>query len=228
MKQLLLLLFISFCSSPLSAQLRLGVQGGVNMAKFIPVGKREGPLPQSHKTGWYRGGQIGVGAEGRISKAISVRAGLFINGKGTVMNSVNTHDTSKRNIELHYLELPLIFTYKKKLSETSLVLAGAGLYLARGVRGVETGKGNSFSGTYYVASKVNFSNENAGQVHPTVIKPFDWGYTAIVGVDRKSWQLTIDYSISGSPILPNTKIYDVNFKNAVTSLSLTYFLFEAR
>lgn len=228
MKQLLFLLFSSFLSSCLFAQLRLGVQGGFSMAKFLPVDKRESPLPQSHKAGWYRGGQIGVVVEGHLSKAISIRSGFFISGKGTVMNSENTHDTSKRNIELHYLELPLIFTYKMKLSETSLVLAGAGLYVAKAVRGIETGKGNSIPGPYYIENKVKFSNENPGQLLPTVIKPFDWGYTALAGLERKSWQLAISYSLSGSPVLPNTKIYDVNFKNAVTTLSIAYFPFGAQ
>lgn len=225
MKQLLFVLFISSCSSPLFAQLRLGIQGGLNMAKFLPVNKRESSLPESYKTDWYRGGQIGIVTEYGISKVMSIRSGLLINGKGTVMNSENSFDTSKRDIELHYLELPVVFTYKKKVSATSFVLAGAGLYLARAVRGIETGKGNSFSGPFYIGDKVMFANENEDQSLPTVIKPLDWGYTALAGVEHKRLQLTFNYTLSGSPILPNPKIYYVNFKNAVATLSLAYFVF---
>ncbi|MGZ3854438.1 MAG: outer membrane beta-barrel protein, partial [Flavisolibacter sp.] len=160
MKQLLFVLLISSWSSPLLAQLRLGIQGGLNMTRFLPVNKRESSLSESYKTYWYRGGQIGIVSEYRISKVISIRTGLLVNGKGTVMKSENMFDTSKRDIELHYLELPIVFTYKKKISATSLVLAGAGLYLARAVRGVETGQGNSFYGPFYIGDKIIFANEN--------------------------------------------------------------------
>ena len=140
------------------------------------------------------------------------------------MNSETTIDTSKKNIELHYIELPVVLVYKMKISSSSHAYAGTGLYLARAIRGVETGQGKFISGPYPIQNKVIFSNENPDRRLPTVIKPFDWGYTATAGLESKKLQMSLNYSLSSSPILPNRNIYKVNFKHSVATLSLAYFL----
>jgi hypothetical protein len=94
------------------------------------------------------------------------------------------------------------------------------------VRGIEHGTGKDARGDYYIDSKVNFSNENAGHIFPTVIKPFDWGSVATAGYQYKRFQFSFNCKAGLASILPDSKIYGHNYKTFQLCLGVSYFIFN--
>lgn len=227
MKHALLIMACSLCSLSMLAQVRLGIEGGFNLSRFVPTDRSAEPANDSYNTAWFRGGKIGLVTEAQLSHKLYLKSGFRINGKGTVMMPQTSIDTSKRYIEVYYAEVPLVLVYKSNLGRSRSIYGGFGLYAARAIRGVEWGKGRSFFGPYSMNSEIIFANENQYRAFPIVMKPFDWGGIAMAGYEYKRFQFSLDCEISNSSVLPNSKIYGLNFRNAEISLSAAYYIFNS-
>jgi hypothetical protein len=94
------------------AQVRLGIEGGFNLSRFVPADRSAEPANDSYNTAWFRGGTIGLVAEAPLSRKLFLKSGLRINGKGTVLMTQTSIDTSKRYIEVHLQRYPLYWYIK--------------------------------------------------------------------------------------------------------------------
>ncbi len=208
------------------AQVRLGIEGGLNLSRFIPADRSAETGNDYYKTAWFRGEQIGLVAETRLSQKLFLKSGLHVNAKGTILKTQTTLDTSRRNIEVHYAEVPLVLLYKSNAGKGNFVYGGIGFYAASAIRGFDWGKGRYLSGPYSINSKVIFANENPYRSLPMVMKPFDWGLIGLAGFEYKRFQLSLGCEIGLSQVLPNSKIYGMNFRNMETSFSAAYYIFS--
>jgi len=226
MKALYIGIFI-FITHFSNAQMKIGLQAGYNHSKFTKTKFSPNPIYESYETSWFRGFNIGVVTEIAIANDLYLQPGILLQGKGTHLSFTSSFDTSSRFIELHYLELPLSLKFKTNWGNNMRAITSLGLYGSKAIRGVEKGSGISYSGPHSFYNKVEFSNKNETQRLPTIIKPFDFGYSLLLGVEIKNFQLFTTFSQSFKGITPNEKIYNGNFRNSTLSLSVTYFIIDA-
>jgi len=100
------------------------------------------------------------------------------------------------------------------------------LYAAYCFRGVEKGKGASMSGEYFMYAEVEFSNHNENDLFPIILRPFDWGYMINSTVQLKRFEILLSYDHGLYDLLPNSSLYNGNFRNRTISISVAYFVFE--
>lgn len=226
MKALYIGIFI-FITHFSNAQMKIGARVGYNHSKFTKTKFSPDPIEASYETSWFRGFNLGAVTEIKIANDLYLQSGVILQGKGTHLNFESSFDTSSRFIELHYLELPVSLELKTEWRKNMKVITSLGLYGSKSIRGVEKGGGTSYSGTHHIFyNKVEFSNRNETQRHPTIIRPFDFGYSLLFGVEIKKFQLFTTFSQSLKGITPNEKIYNGNFKNSTLSLSVTCFIID--
>jgi hypothetical protein len=219
----LLLLFISTHSF---SQIKIGFAGGYNSAKFVQAGNPPlsdyGNFPSSINIF-----NAGIVSEIPVSKKIFLQPALLYFGNGTHINGESLNPGyatySHTDIQIYYLRLPVNIVYKMKLNNQFKLLAGAGLYAAKGLSGTGKGiiEGSGISGlpfAYAFNSKINFTSGNSS-ANDTNIKPFDFGINILAGVEWKSFQLTANYSRGFSQVYSDG---GYNYKNAVFSVSLAY------
>jgi hypothetical protein len=202
------------------------VQAGYNYAHLSP--NKTSSEIFSYSTGGVSGFQAGAFAEVRLSKSWIIRPAILINGKGTKLNKIGFNDTSSRIIEINYLEIPVSMVYKWNVGKKSIAFAGVGIYLARAFRGVEKGEGHSLGGPYFINNFVEFHSKNEeNDGLPTIIKPLDYGFNLLVGVERQSIQLMVSYGQGLQRVFPKSLVFEEKFTNRVFSLSAIY-LFKTK
>lgn len=219
MKIILLAITLS-CFIGAQAQVRIGVQGGYNHARLSP-GQSSSNL-YSYSTSGFRGFNAGAVAEIKVSENWILRPALLINGKGTRLETTGFANTSKRFIELHYLELPIAVIHKWNAGKKFTAFAGGGMYIARAFRGIEKGEATSLGGPSYIYNRVKFSSHNENSVLPTVINRFDYGFNVMAGVQRKSMQLLVSYGKGLQRVFPKSPVFEDRFTNRVFSLSAVH------
>jgi hypothetical protein len=231
MRILLLFIFI-FCCLNLQAQVRLGVQAGYSRVQWHSVNSAPGPFSDySYANSGQSGFQAGIVAEVKLSYKFFLRPSLFASEKGTTLNYHNWYNSDSRGIWVRYIELPLTIVYQKHLSNKLKGFAGGGGYAAYGYVGVERGKGegkdlsNQYTVQYSIYDRVELSNHNEhNQTLPTIVKPFDFGFTFLAGIERKSIQLLITYCQGVKPLLPNSEPYSGNYVNSAFTISVAYLI----
>ena len=170
---------------------------------------------------------MGVVAEIHLSNKLLLRPALFVSGKGTTLNRKSSFDTSSRGIRIQYMELPVTLVYQASLTRKVSGFAGAGFYAAQAFNGVEKGKRQALTGESFIYNKVEFGTHNDGpafQLLPTIVKPFDYGFTILAGVDLKSVQLLLTYCHGLEALLPNGKPYNGNYTNSGLTVSVAYLI----
>jgi Outer membrane protein beta-barrel domain len=106
------LLFIAFFTAALSAQtLKVGVQGGANMSKFVLSSTLDFDYMEDFR--FLLGSQVNVFVENKFNNlpmSISLEPGIVMKGFNTSV--VTSSQTSDRvNFRLTYLNLPVVFNY---------------------------------------------------------------------------------------------------------------------
>ena len=130
-----------------SAQLNLGVKGGVNYSNFVG-----GKASDFYKA--KIGFNIGLAADYEFAPSMAIQSGLFFTTKGATFK-----DADKASIDLMYLQVPIHYAYKIDVSPGTRVVLHAGPYVAYGVSGkaksgstsVDLFKEYEFLGTKYSA-----------------------------------------------------------------------------
>jgi hypothetical protein len=220
MRIFLLATFSLACLST-KAQLQLGIQGGYNQPWFSPTTSIN--TNYTYTTSPFRGFQVGIYAEKKLSRNWLLRSGLLIDGKGTRLKRTSSFDTTSRFIELHYLEVPVSFVRQWKVGKRLFAFVGAGGYVATAIRGVEKGEGKSFGGPFFIYNRVEFHSQNPeSDGKPTVINPFDYGYKLLAGIERGSIQVLLSYSQGLQRIFPKSLVFEEKFTTRTLSLSATY------
>lgn len=106
-----------------SAQMNLGVKGGVNMSNFYGDELNDNNV----KIGFH----IGLAADYDFAYNSAIQTGLFFTTKGFKYDTDNLDYT----VNLMYLQLPVHYAYKIDVSPGTRVVLHAGPYAAYGVGG---------------------------------------------------------------------------------------------
>jgi hypothetical protein len=99
--------------------------------------------------------------------------------------------------------------------------------LKKAFRGTEIGEGKSSRGEFLIYNEVGFGTHNDGpafQLLPTIVKPFDYGFTVLAGAELKNVQLLLTYSHGLTPLLPNGVPYNGNYTNSGLTFSAAYLI----
>jgi Outer membrane protein beta-barrel domain len=217
---------LCFVSTHSFSQIKIAAEGGYNSARFVQSGETPsadyGNSPSSISTF-----NAGIVSEIPLSKKIFLQPALLYFGNGTHIEgqAINPgyESFSHTAIQIYYLRLPVNVVYKMKLNNQFKLLAGAGLYAAKGLSGTGKGiiEGSGLSTTafaYAFNSKVNFSNDNSSS-NETNINPFDFGFNLLAGIECKNFQLTANYSHGFSQVYSDG---GYNYKNAEFGIALAY------
>jgi hypothetical protein len=152
------------------------------------------------------------------------------NGSNVLGSSFSSSVTEYSNttIKADYLRLPINVVYKLVISDDVNALGGAGLYIARGLSGTE--KGYQYSNSNFppyssdsaqVNNKVQFTTASASGENTTALKPMDFGYNVLLGIEYHSFELTANYSRGFLKAYTNPT-FDYNFKNNTLAISVAY------
>lgn len=181
-KALLLCFMITLLENAASAQLKLGIQAGLNFSNLSAV-KTNQALRSSFRVGYHAGLQV----DAEVMRRFYVQTGLLFITKGYTRGDVVNIEA-----EAYYIELPVHFVYKSQLGEGKLLL-GAGPYLGYGLGGkwrlpsYNEGRFNlpAMNGNLEFANDAGSNNYYS--VYPgstfTYGKPFDFGADILVGYE---------------------------------------------
>ena len=215
-------------ATQLFSQIKIGVQGGYNISKLSHVHEpnADGPLYTTASINTFQFGGI---LEMDSKKNMFLQTGLLVSGKGGFIADHSIADGgSETNTRLWYLQLPVNIGMKIQLNKNLHIVFAGGFYAARGVSG--TTKGTGFTGwdapySYPVNNTVHFTNDASYyKENTTTIKPFDFGYNALAGLEWKNLQFTFNYNNGLTNIYPNDY---TNYKNKVFNFSVVY-LFQLK
>ena len=223
-----LLFFIPFLSSLTGlAQIRLELMGGYNDVNLSTIGRL--PFSTNHfPEGEYvpiSSFHVGAATEIALGKKWTLEPGLLYFGNGAHMNAAYLYPAvaSFFNVDIHlyYLRLPVNVLYKILTTGSFRVFAGAGLYVARGIRGNE--KGAVLTEGYIQSSqeindKAKFGGQPSSDGTYLTATPYDFGYTILAGIGWKDFQLRPSISNGFIKVFPGSdKVW-----NSAAAVSLVY------
>lgn len=185
-----------------SAQVSLGIKGGVNMSNLVYDDEVDDKNPKI-------GFNIGLAADVDFTPNMALQTGLFLSTKGfkTVNDAIDVEYTEN----LMYLQLPLHLAYKVDVTPGSRIVFHAGPYAAYGVGGSRKANVGSLSGEWDV-DKI-FGDAN-GQY-----KPFDAGLGLGVGAEMGAFLIDLGWDM-GMVNISNRD--NDNTKNQNAYLSVGY------
>jgi hypothetical protein len=190
MKNWLLLFAVCLsCTFNLNAQLRYGLEGGLNMSNMA-INPQSGPVPTTSFLYAYRAGVLG---DIFISNTISLQGGIYYSVSGYNYNlseSVTaaggtSSTTTSSAVTLNYIHVPLNVMFKKDMGPGTMFIC-VGPFLGYGINGNEkvhytqnvtvNGKTQTADSTYKVG--VTFGNGSS-----STLIALDYGACASIGYD---------------------------------------------
>lgn len=136
MKKMRLLLVIAMIAmvTAASAQMHLGVKGGVNMSNFYGDELDDNNV----KIGFH----VGLAADFDFAYNSAIQTGLYFTTKGAKYSTTISSVTADLTVNPMYLQLPVHYAYKIDVSPGTRVVLHAGPYTAYGVGGKSKIKGS--------------------------------------------------------------------------------------
>lgn len=184
-----------------SAQVSLGIKGGVNMSNFYGDELND----KNVKIGFH----VGLAADYDFAYNSAIQTGLFFTTKG--FKSENADWDAEYSENLMYLQLPVHYAYKLDVSPGTRVVFHAGPYVAYGVGGSRKASVGNISGEWDV-DKI-FGDGT------TQYKPFDAGLGLGVGAEFGQILLDLGWDMGLVNISHTT---NGNIKNQSAYLSVGY------
>lgn len=138
MKFVLIAAMLAFVSVA-SAQVNLGVKGGINLSNYYGDDLND----KSAKVGYH----VGLVGDYEFAYNMAIQTGLFFTTKGAKYESNFQDYKTKQTSNANYLQIPVHFAYKLDVMPGTRIVFHAGPYLAYGVGGkakFHTGVGDSF------------------------------------------------------------------------------------
>lgn len=182
MKKLFLTLAVACLGLTASAQekgdIRFGVVAGMNVSNITD-------MKMDSRIGFH----VGAKAEYNLSENLYGNAGVIFSQKGN-KKSVGDADFSNNP---GYIEVPVNFGYRYKVSDGISVFGETGPYLAFGICGKTKGV-DEYDGSEYKFDF--FDNDEANK--------FDFGWGVKVGVEASKFQIAVGYEYG------ITKVFDVD------------------
>jgi len=190
------------CNLFASAQTRIGIRGGLQLADM-----RNRPDDRTNLTDETKmlfGYQVGVVLDYSFNKVMFFQPGLLLNSKGSKVitrnNLLNTTTTIKNNPM--YAELPLLFGVRFGLQNFKL-FGMAGPYLAYGFAGKNYFKSEGPTPASNRESERSIKwGDKTSLSDPRDLRPFDRGLTVSAGVEMNNLQIGVFYSLGFVNIRP--------------------------
>jgi hypothetical protein len=199
-----------------SAQLKLGISAGYDIAEFATSGGSS----QDYSISAINGYHVGLIADNKLSKKFFLITELQFAHKGGIVDKTSQALTgTSYTMTLNYLQLPVTLNYKTDISKSSKLILGGGFYGAVGLSGKI--KGTSYYNTITnIDENVAFSN-NSSNTNVNAVKPIDFGYTFNAGVEWKEYQFKFNYLHGFGSTKPTGS---TKFANQTYGLSVAYLL----
>lgn len=176
---------------------KFGLRAGPNISTIYFKGKES-------RTGHRVGYSFGFFAQNSLSKNFLCEFGINFSSKGEKYGYLINDKNYNRITKLDYLELPIMFIYKKPISKLRI---GAGPYLAYAISGKYI---QEYPGMPVLKEKISFDRE---------YKPLDIGLNLLVGFQfDKNLSINANYS-SGFLNISNIRNSSV-YTNKVYSIGL--------
>jgi hypothetical protein len=196
--RIIFILFITCLYASFSrAQSGIQIRAGFNKANITV--NANGRVNRSDVLNSY---QIGFFSDIRIGGPVYLQPGIIYTGKGSKVQRdiVGANGFYRQTFNPYYIELPLTFVAKVPIANVVNVFAGAGPYIAIGVRGDVTTEGTTLLGAGYKISKdVSFSGDDPSTFNEEegagfgIIKRFDYGFNGTAGIEVKSFVFSVNY-----------------------------------
>ncbi len=213
-----LIVILCFISVGSFAQLRLGVKGGFEMAKFFDKGSNQ----QYFNISNINTIQAGIIVEKDLSNYFFIQSGIgYIQKGGYKQFTGQANSGTTSTLKVNYIQVPINIVYKEKINKHIKGLVSAGFYGAAGISGTEKGFDQTQTGTTNIDYKVQFSNAANYVNGASIVKPLDFGYAFSAGIEYQKFQFTVDFSRGFKSIYP---FGTTNFANQTIGLSVAYLL----
>lgn len=185
-----------------SAQLNLGIKGGLNMSNFVYDDEQ---TDKNMKLGF----NVGLAADYEFALNSAIQTGLFFTTKGYKAVSGSTEYTEN----LMYLQVPVHYAYKIDVMPATRIVLHAGPYVAYGIGGKRSlTSGDWFDATWDVDK---IFGDGAAQY-----KPFDAGLGLGVGAEFGRFLVDIGWDM-GLVNISNTS-RDVKNQNSYLSVGFKF------
>lgn len=197
MKIVLVASLLAFATA-LSAQVNLGVKGGVNMSNFYGDSFDDKDV----KIGF----NVGLLLDYDFRYDMGIQTGLFFTTKG----SKPTYDfpiigeVEGATFNANYLQLPVHYAYKLDVSPGTRIVFHGGPYAAYGIGGKITFDGNDLADT--------FGDDG-------LLKPFDFGLGVGVGAEFGQFIVDLGWDMG---LIDISDIDALEYKNQNAYLSIGY------
>lgn len=182
-----------------SAQLNLGIKGGVNMSNFYGDELND----KNAKIGFH----AGITADYEFAPSMAIQSGLFFTTKGFKLKNSTLEYTEN----LMYLQVPVHFAYKQDITPGTRIVFHAGPYVAYGVAGKRNFKLGSLEG----------SGDKIFGDGVLQYKPFDAGLGLGVGAEFGSFLVDVGWDM-GLLNISNATSGNVKNQNAYLSLGFKF------
>lgn len=186
-----------------SAQMNLGIKGGVNMSNFYGDELND----KNAKIGFH----IGLSADYDFAYNSAIQTGLFFTTKGFKAENVDLDAEYTEN--LMYLQLPVHYAYKLDVSPGTRIVFHAGPYAAYGVGGSRKASVGNISGEWDVDKIFGDGNRQ--------YKPFDAGLGLGVGLDLGQIIFDLGWDM-GLLNISNSSSGDIKNQNAYLSVGYKF------
>lgn len=208
MKKLRLSLVVAMLAivTAASAQLNLGIKGGVNMSNFYG----DELTDKNMKIGFH----VGLAADYDFAPSMAIQTGLFFTTKGAKYSGSLGTVSGDITVNPMYLQLPVHFAYKQEVTPGTRIVFHAGPYVAYGVGGKS--KLKVLSGSSSTESEgVNVFGENK------MLKPFDAGLGLGVGAEFSRFLVDVGWDM-GLVNISNSSSGNVKNQNAYLSVGYKF------
>lgn len=187
-----------------SAQLNLGVKGGLNMSNFV---YGDEVTDKNMKIGFH----VGLAADYDFAANMGIQTGLFFSTKGATVTYEGLDAEYTEN--LMYLQLPVHLAYKVDVTPGTRIVFHGGPYAAYGIAGKRTAKVGSLSGEWDVDKMFG---DAAGQY-----KPFDAGLGLGVGAEFGRFLVDVGWDM-GLVNISNRSNGNTKNQNAYLSVGVKF------
>lgn len=209
--KLMCLFFFSTLTLPAISQV-IGIKGGLNLANMFAKSDSE---TYSDEFNMKPGFHFGLTAEFPVEETTSFETGLLLSTKGFKLDVAEDLYSQKSNVNLLYLDIPLLAKAYFNVGGTK-IYGALGPYLGFGLSGKTK---NEI--TYDGETESEEIDLKWGSSEDDDLKRLDFGLMVGAGTDIKSIELGLNYSY-GLSNLEATSEGDSKMKNRVLSISVGY------
>lgn len=218
-KLLVLITLIIATITPWSAlaQVRLGLTGGLNLAKlrYEPRDEFAGSPDENTRASYRIGGIIDIA----MSSPFAVQTGVLIMGKGGKSQFGSSSGGYTRTMSPAYLEIPADVLFKPNITRGLRLYMGLGPYVAFGIGGKSKYTGNVPAGSFTDNHRLHF-----GKQADDDMKKRDIGGNALAGFEFNSgFLLGVSYGLSFTNNAPSENLNGPRIlRNKVFGISMGY------